>query len=79
MGSPSLLPFQRESSGRFAGIVVVRLEQPSKPVVVLDLPLIQRLDATLKEVQRGSTGNERRRNRGPYLTSREWIRTWTGS
>lgn len=39
-----------------SGIVVVRLEQPGKPVVVLDLALIQRLEATLTQVPRSAAG-----------------------
>ncbi len=45
-----LLPIERETTGRFAGIVTVRLEQPGKPVVVLELPLIQRLEATFQHL-----------------------------
>lgn len=47
-----LLPIERESTGRFAGVVTVRLEQPGRPVVVLDGDLIRRLDATLQHVAR---------------------------
>lgn len=38
------------------GVVIVRLEQPGKPVIVLDLPLIQRLEATLKVLPRDARG-----------------------
>lgn len=48
--NPELLPIQRDESGPTAGIVTVRLEQPDKPVVVLDLPLIQRIEATLRSI-----------------------------
>jgi enoyl-CoA hydratase/carnithine racemase len=41
------LPMERVASGEHAGVVVVRLEQPGRPVVVLDHDLIQRLEATL--------------------------------
>lgn len=41
---------QRESSGPYAGVVVVRLEQPGKPVIVLDQELIQRMEATFRAV-----------------------------
>lgn len=47
---------QNAENGPHAGVVVVRLEQPGKPVVVLDLPLIQRLEATLKGVSRHANG-----------------------
>ncbi len=42
------LPTHTEADGPHAGIVTVTLEQPGKPVVVLELDLIQRLEATLK-------------------------------
>lgn len=45
------LPVKIES-----GVVIVTLEQPGKPVVVLDLELIRRLVATLKEVPRSAAG-----------------------
>lgn len=41
------LPMERVASGEHAGVVVVRLEQPGRPVVVLDHDLIQRLEVTL--------------------------------
>jgi enoyl-CoA hydratase/carnithine racemase len=43
-------------SGPFAGVVTVRLEQPGKPVVVLDQELIQRMDATFRAVPRDARG-----------------------
>lgn len=51
-------PFEihRESAGPFAGILTVRLEQPGKPVVVLDLELIQRLEATLRALPAAAPG-----------------------
>ncbi len=51
-------PFQidREEAGEFAGIVTIRLSQAGKPVVVLDLPLIQRLEATLKALPSDTRG-----------------------
>ncbi|MFG0260623.1 MAG: enoyl-CoA hydratase/isomerase family protein [Phycisphaerales bacterium JB041] len=49
-------PIERESSGQFGGICTVRLEQPGRPVVVLDEPLIRRLDATLDALPAGCTG-----------------------
>jgi len=45
-----------EGSGPRAGVVVVRLEQPGRPVVVLDHDLIQRLEATLRAVPPDATG-----------------------
>ncbi len=51
------LPVQREQTGPASGCVVVRLDQPGKPVVVLDLELVQRLETTLKLVRStGATG-----------------------
>lgn len=52
----ALLPVERDTAGEFAGIVTVRLEQPGKPVVVLDEDLIQRLEATLLALPRDATG-----------------------
>lgn len=46
------LPFERESTGRSAGVVTLRLEQPGRPVVVLDHALIQRLEASFKAIER---------------------------
>lgn len=45
-----------EASGPFGGICTFRLEQPGRPVVVLDEPLIRRLDATLDALPDGCTG-----------------------
>ncbi|MCC7387656.1 MAG: enoyl-CoA hydratase/isomerase family protein [Phycisphaerales bacterium] len=39
--------FDTDQSGPLAGVYVTRLEQPGRPVVVLDEALIQRLDATM--------------------------------
>lgn len=47
-----LLPIEREGAGRFAGMVTVRLEQPGRPVVVLDRGLFERLEATLRQLER---------------------------
>ncbi|MFN0133258.1 MAG: enoyl-CoA hydratase/isomerase family protein [Phycisphaerales bacterium] len=49
-------PIHREISGPFAGVVMFRLEQPGKPVVVLDHDLFRRLEATLKALPRDATG-----------------------
>ena len=54
--SASLLPIHREASGPHAGVVVVRLEQPGKPVIVLDHDLILRLEATLKALPKDAAG-----------------------
>lgn len=50
------LPIRRHSNGPCPGSVTVVLEQPGKPVVVLDHPLIQRIEATLRLVPRDATG-----------------------
>lgn len=49
-------PIDQDVAGPYAGIAVVRLEQSGSPVVVLDHPLIQRIEATLRIVRQGSTG-----------------------
>lgn len=51
-----LLPIQWIENGPGAGVVVVRLEQAGKPVVVLDHGLIRRLEATLAGVPRDTVG-----------------------
>ncbi|MFO0833513.1 MAG: enoyl-CoA hydratase-related protein [Phycisphaerales bacterium] len=56
MSTPAIFPITRVDSGPHAGIVTVALEQPGKPVVVLDLELIQRLEATLRAVPAGTSG-----------------------
>lgn len=50
------LPIEQAPPGSHAGIVTVRLEQPGKPVVVLDHDLIRRLEATLKSIPPGTAG-----------------------
>lgn len=54
----SVEPFavEREMSGEHAGVVTVRLEQPGRPVVVLDLELVRRLEATLKALPADTAG-----------------------
>lgn len=47
---PPSLAIQRDDSDEFAGIVTLVLEQPGRPVVVLDDALIRRLDAALDQV-----------------------------
>lgn len=49
-------PIERDESREFAGVCVVRLEQEGRPVVVLDHALIQRLEATLREVPSDARG-----------------------
>lgn len=46
------LPVSRDDSG----VITLRLEQPGAPVVVLDHPLIQRLEAALKTLPRDAAG-----------------------
>lgn len=54
---PTPLPVERDEHGDFAGVLTIRLEQPGKPVVVLDLDLLQRLEATLASLpDRGGGG-----------------------
>jgi enoyl-CoA hydratase/carnithine racemase len=50
------LPVKIDESGPFAGIATVVLEQPGKPVVVLELELIQRLEAALNAVPPSAVG-----------------------
>jgi enoyl-CoA hydratase/carnithine racemase len=47
---------ESDSSGPLAGVVVLRLEQAGRPVVVLDEALIRRLEATLKALPRDCLG-----------------------
>jgi len=46
----------QDASGEFAGVCTVQLEQPGKPVVVLDHELIRRLELTLRSVPRSALG-----------------------
>ena len=50
------LPLTSETDGPFAGIFTLTLEQPGKPVVVLDHALIQQLETTLKLVPAAARG-----------------------
>lgn len=53
---PEAFPITHVENGPHAGIVCVRLEQPGKPVVVLEQDLIQRLEATLASVPKSARG-----------------------
>ncbi len=50
------LAIRRHDGGPCPGSVTVVLDQPGKPVVVLDHSLIQRIEATLRLVPRDATG-----------------------
>lgn len=50
------LPIRRHADGPCPGAISIVLEQPGKPVVVLDLELIQRVETTLRIVPRDATG-----------------------
>lgn len=50
------LPFQRDETGPWAGVGVLRLEQPGKPVVVLDADLVDRLESALNALPTGLRG-----------------------
>ena len=50
------LPIEISHDGVLPGCVTVTLEQPGRPVVVLDHDLIRRLDATLRSVPRDAAG-----------------------
>jgi enoyl-CoA hydratase len=50
------LPFHRDESGPFAGIGVLRVESPGKPVVVLNMELVDRLEASLNALPRDLRG-----------------------
>ncbi len=45
-----------DAQGPYAGIAVLKLEQPDKPVIVLDRALIERLEATLKAIPKSVLG-----------------------
>ncbi|MBK7405722.1 MAG: enoyl-CoA hydratase/isomerase family protein [Phycisphaerales bacterium] len=47
---------ETEETGPFAGIASLWLEQDGRPVVVLDEPLIRRLEATLQTIPRSCAG-----------------------
>ncbi len=50
------LAFHRDESGPFAGIGVLRVESPGKPVVVLNMELVDRLEASLNALPRDLRG-----------------------
>ena len=50
------LPIHVETDGPFQGIATITLEQPGKPVVVLDHALIQRLEAAILALPRAVAG-----------------------
>lgn len=50
------LPLHIETDGPFAGVATLMLEQPGKPVVVLELEVFQRLEAALKALPRTLKG-----------------------
>jgi len=50
------LPVHVEQSGPHAGVATLTLEQPGKPVVVLELEVFQRLEATLASMPKGLVG-----------------------
>ncbi|MDQ7014019.1 MAG: enoyl-CoA hydratase/isomerase family protein [Planctomycetota bacterium] len=54
--STTPFPIELATDGPFGGICTIRLDQPGRPVVVLDEPLIRRLDATLDALPAGCTG-----------------------
>jgi len=56
MSSITPLPLEHDHAGPLPGAVTVRLEQPGAAVIVLDHPLIQRLEATLRSLPAGVTG-----------------------
>ncbi len=47
----TVLPFEIESDGPYAGVVTITLDQPGRPVVVLDYALLRSLDATLDAME----------------------------
>ena len=50
------LPVHIDSDGPFAGIATLTLEQPGSPVVVLDEPLIRRIEVALQSLPRAIAG-----------------------
>lgn len=56
MTNAAPFPIETDAAGPFAGIAVVRLEQAGSPMVVLDEPLIQRIEATLLALPSSAAG-----------------------
>ncbi|MBX3401938.1 MAG: enoyl-CoA hydratase/isomerase family protein [Phycisphaeraceae bacterium] len=56
MTTAAPFPIETDAAGPFAGIAAVRLEQAGSPMVVLDEPLIQRIEATLLALPKGAAG-----------------------
>lgn len=54
--SDAPLRFERDTSGEFAGIGTLWLDQPGKPVVVLDHPLMRQIESALKALPRDLRG-----------------------
>src|SRR5579862_1002461 len=50
------LPWTVDETGPNAGVIVLRLEQPGSPVVVLDHSLIQRIESTLRQLPKAMAG-----------------------
>jgi len=50
------LRIERDASGPFAGVVTVRLEQPGRPVVVLDHDLLRRMESTFAQIPADARG-----------------------
>ncbi|MBS0195231.1 MAG: enoyl-CoA hydratase/isomerase family protein [Planctomycetes bacterium] len=53
---PTALPLTVDESGPFAGIYTLTLEQPGKPVVVLDQALIRDIETAVSRVPRSARG-----------------------
>lgn len=56
MTNAAPFPIETDAAGPFNGIAVVRLEQAGSPMVVLDEPLIQRIEATLRALPKAAAG-----------------------
>lgn len=50
------LPIQRDDTGEHAGVVTVFLEQEDRPLVVMDLGLLQRIEATIQSLPKDAAG-----------------------
>lgn len=50
------LPIQRDETGENAGVVTVFLEQEDRPLVVMDLGLLQRIEATIQALPNDVAG-----------------------